>query len=140
MNVFEQLKAEYEATLLDGTWETLGEQAYDEESDYGETGVVVYPEPDKRYVYVEICTTDCWEDADNEAPANMAWIASAHERGYPLLMAVFEAAAEYVAAKDALAEADGGDSEASFRASLEHRSRCDLALRAALAPLLAEAE
>lgn len=129
--VLDQLRTEYEATLLDGTWEVF-------EDDDGcadiETGVVIYPVSGRRNEYIEICTTEYWDDADNNAPQNMKWIASAHSR-MPLLLAVARAVAElppgflYSLAKDMRRR--GGQVEMQLADAIE-------AVAKAIAPLLEE--
>jgi hypothetical protein len=138
MNVFEQLKAEYEATTRD-EWALFPRQGY-------------FPREEEAFLGYEIDGPPQPARGQFVRRADAVFCISAHEKGYPLLMAVFEAAAEMLAAERAntaalaeyrscvLAQEDLLDGYRDRVNSRERFHSAKLALASALAPLLAEAE
>lgn len=138
MTLYEKLKAEYEATT-EKEWYSAPNGdigAFDKETglDVGVVGPLD------------------WESGGFLRLEDSRFCVSAHEKGYPLLMAVFEAAVEMLAAERAntaalaeyrscvLTQEDLSDGYRERVNSRERFHAAKLALAAALAPLLAEAE
>lgn len=136
MTLYEWLVAQYEATSC-GAWVA----EIDEDGD-----LMVRMGSEHSVVFANM------EGSCSECHANQEWTASAHEHGYPLLMAVFEAAREMLAAERAntaalaeyrscvLTQEDLSDGYRERVNSRERFHAAKLALAAALAPLLADAE
>lgn len=132
MNLYEQLKAEYEAST-DCEWELFPRQGYS-------------PREEEAFLGYEIDGPPQPVRGQFVRRADAIFCISAHEKGYPLFMAAFEAAVALLIADDAVTKAYCADfaegkeqAKARFDSDYEYEEAF-ASLRIALSPLLAEEE